>query len=168
MLNRIWVSLAAVAGALLAITPADARSQLSVGVNLSWHWSEGDWQPRRYVDGYRNDSYGPRPTDRRYASRPAIRIPPGHLPPPGACRLWYVGRPPGHQPPPTSCARLFRSYRQPGVIILQGPPPRGQTWSRAYGYDPHLDAGPYYEGPRSKEKMGKGPKGKRSSRGRGG
>lgn len=30
-------------------------------------------------------------------------IPPGHLPPPGACRVWYDGRPPGHQPPPTGC-----------------------------------------------------------------
>lgn len=30
-------------------------------------------------------------------------IPPGHLPPSGACRVWYDGRPPGHQPAPTSC-----------------------------------------------------------------
>lgn len=30
-------------------------------------------------------------------------IPPGHLPPPGACRVWYDGRPPGHQPPPIGC-----------------------------------------------------------------
>lgn len=32
-----------------------------------------------------------------------IRIPRGHLPPPGECRLWFPDRPPGHQPPPTSC-----------------------------------------------------------------
>ena len=30
-------------------------------------------------------------------------IPPGHMPPPGECRVWYDGRPPGQQPPPTSC-----------------------------------------------------------------
>ena len=30
-------------------------------------------------------------------------IPPGHLPPPGQCRVWIDGRPPGQQPPPSSC-----------------------------------------------------------------
>lgn len=35
-------------------------------------------------------------------------IPPGHLPPPGACRVWYDNRPPGHQPPPTSCREAER------------------------------------------------------------
>jgi hypothetical protein len=30
-------------------------------------------------------------------------IPPGHLPPPGECRVWLPGRPPGHQPPPGRC-----------------------------------------------------------------
>jgi hypothetical protein len=33
----------------------------------------------------------------------SLRIPPGHLPPPGRCRVWFPGRPPGHQPPPRSC-----------------------------------------------------------------
>lgn len=27
-------------------------------------------------------------------------VPPGHLPPPGHARVWYLNRPPGHQPPP--------------------------------------------------------------------
>src|SRR5687767_7548713 len=36
--------------------------------------------------------------------RRALGIPPGHLPPPGECRIWYPGRPPAHQPPPLSCA----------------------------------------------------------------
>jgi hypothetical protein len=35
-------------------------------------------------------------------------IPPGHLPPPGECRVWYDGRPPGQQPPPTSCREAER------------------------------------------------------------
>ena len=35
-------------------------------------------------------------------------VPPGHLPPPGECRVWYDHRPPGHQPPPTSCREAER------------------------------------------------------------
>src|SRR5688500_2815490 len=35
--------------------------------------------------------------------RGAQGIPPGHLPPPGECRVWYDGVPPGQQPRPTSC-----------------------------------------------------------------
>lgn len=34
---------------------------------------------------------------------PAAVIPPGHLPPPGECRVWYPDRPAGHQPPPQRC-----------------------------------------------------------------
>ena len=32
-----------------------------------------------------------------------FHVPPGHLPPPGMCRIWYLDRPPGHQPPPGPC-----------------------------------------------------------------
>lgn len=31
------------------------------------------------------------------------RVPPGHMPPAGMCRVWYDGVPPGHQPSPTRC-----------------------------------------------------------------
>ena len=33
------------------------------------------------------------------------RVPKGHLPPRGMCRVWIDGVPPGHQPAPTSCAQ---------------------------------------------------------------
>ena len=36
------------------------------------------------------------------------RIPPGHLPAAGECRVWYEGVPPGRQPRPTSCAEAER------------------------------------------------------------
>lgn len=48
-----------------------------------------------------------------------IRIPPGHLPPPGACRIWYPDRPPGQQPPPGNCHDL--QYRVPrGATLVRG------------------------------------------------
>ena len=47
------------------------------------------------------------------------RVPPGHLPPPGQCRIWYPDRPPGHQPPPGSCRKL-RHQVPPGAVLVQG------------------------------------------------
>ncbi len=57
-------------------------------------------------------------------------IPPGQLPRPGRCRIWYPGRPPGQQPPARTCDAvaatdvpaeawlLHRPARQPGVVDL--------------------------------------------------
>jgi hypothetical protein len=56
----------------------------------------------RYDDGYRGRDYGDYGYRRRYADE-RIRVPRGHLPPPGECRTWYPGRPAGHQPPPYRC-----------------------------------------------------------------
>jgi hypothetical protein len=42
------------------------------------------------------------------------KIPPGHLPPAGECRVWYDGVPPGHQPPPTSCREAERIASRDG------------------------------------------------------
>jgi len=48
-------------------------------------------------------------------------IPPGHMPPPGACRVWIEGRPPGHQPSVTSCRQAQRdAYRYGGRVIRGG------------------------------------------------
>ena len=47
------------------------------------------------------------------------KIPPGHMPPPGYCRIWYPNRPPGHQPPPGPCQKLERQV-PPGAIIVRG------------------------------------------------
>jgi hypothetical protein len=46
-------------------------------------------------------------------------IPPGHLPPPGECRIWYPDRPPGHQPPPGDCRALSRRV-PPGAELIYG------------------------------------------------
>jgi hypothetical protein len=58
------------------------------------HRKAKDWESRE-ADSYFH-AHG-------YAT---LGIPPGHLPPPGTCRLWYPDRPPGHQPPPERCEYL--------------------------------------------------------------
>jgi hypothetical protein len=36
----------------------------------------------------------------------SLGIPPGHIPPPGQCRVWHPGVPPGHQPSPGPCPEV--------------------------------------------------------------
>ena len=50
-----------------------------------------------------------------YPAGPA-GVPPGHMPPPGDCRIWFPNRPPGHQPPPGPCHAL--QYQVPPSAYL--------------------------------------------------
>ena len=36
----------------------------------------------------------------------SLHIPPGHLPAPGECRVWFPGRPPGQQPKKGRCGSV--------------------------------------------------------------
>lgn len=49
-----------------------------------------------------------------------LGIPRGHLPPPGACRIWYPGQPPGQQPPPLGCAQAM-ARASAGTWVLYRP-----------------------------------------------
>lgn len=40
--------------------------------------------------------------------RSQLRVPPGHLPRAGQCRVWFPGRPPGQQPREGSCNGIER------------------------------------------------------------
>ena len=59
----------------------------------------------------------------------AAKVPPGHFPPPGQCRLWYPGRPPGKQPPPTRCNEL-RGAAGSGAFILYN----SKAWDADYDW----------------------------------
>ena len=52
--------------------------------------------------------------------RSQLRVPPGHYPPPGMCRVWFPGRPPGHQPRAGSCRAIERTAPA-GTWILYRP-----------------------------------------------
>lgn len=60
----------------------------------------------------------------RFAKAPpgaeTLAVPPGQLPPPGECRLWFPGRPPGRQPRPRPCPDLEASAPA-GAWILYRP-----------------------------------------------
>jgi hypothetical protein len=56
-----------------------------------------------------------------------LGIPPGHLPPPGQCRVWYAGVPPGRQPPPGSCRRLANELPAGAWLIQRSQDRPGQV-----------------------------------------
>ena len=45
------------------------------------------------------------------------RVPEGHKPPPGMCRIWIDGVPPGRQAAPTDCATAVRNRPSNGRVI---------------------------------------------------
>jgi hypothetical protein len=113
------------AGSLFAATPLSADAQLSVQVGLFWELGDDGWRAYRpeYVPA--REVY--------YAPSRAVRVPPGHMPPPGKCRLWYPDRPPGHQPRPQPCEHLFRTYHHPGAVIIGSPDFRVAHWAEDEG-----------------------------------
>jgi len=55
----------------------------------------------------------------RYYKGELPDIPPGHMPPPGKCRIWYPDLPPGQQPPPGDCRDLEHRI-PPGAWLVRG------------------------------------------------
>jgi hypothetical protein len=53
------------------------------------------------------------------ASGRTFRVPPGHYPPPGQCRVWDPDLPPGRQSPPGPCDVLERQV-PPGSYLIYG------------------------------------------------
>ena len=63
-----------------------------------------------------------------------FHIPPGHMPPPGMCRIWIPGRPPGHQPAPGSCRVLSRQVPRGAYLIAND----DHRWSHVELNDRHF------------------------------
>jgi hypothetical protein len=49
-----------------------------------------------------------------------LSVPPGQLPPPGLCRVWFPGRPPGRQPKARPCSEV-ESVAPAGAWVLYRP-----------------------------------------------
>lgn len=58
-----------------------------------------------------------------FHQRGHARIPDGHLPPPGECRIWYPDWPAGQQPPPFKCGEARRRVEPGGWLMTPGPRP---------------------------------------------
>lgn len=58
-------------------------------------------------------------------------VPPGHMPPPGECRVWYDGVPPGHQPPSMNCREAERiAAREGRARVIYGQSPNSRVGRR--------------------------------------
>ena len=49
----------------------------------------------------------------------AVKVPPGHMPPAGQCRIWYNNRKAGDQPPPGNCNKL-KNKVPAGAVLIRG------------------------------------------------
>ncbi len=80
--------------------------------------------PRRtVVTGHDEHTDHARPVEREHGRRSTaatLGIPPGHLPPPGQCRIWLPGVPPGHQAHSRSCHNIDGSAPA-GSLVLYRP-----------------------------------------------
>ena len=66
--------------------------------------------------------------DNRVAAR-TVRVPKGHYPPPGHCRLWFEGRPPGRQPHATKCESLRGNVPSRAFILYND-----KAWDTDYDW----------------------------------
>ncbi|HYD52775.1 MAG TPA: hypothetical protein VEA99_09120 [Gemmatimonadaceae bacterium] len=119
----MMLSLAAVAAAAV---PATAEAQ--------WDIIRRTEQGRVITRG--GDVYGD--VYDRDRDRTSSRVPPGHMPPPGSCRVWIDGVPPGRQPRPTDCGTAERERHRYGANarVIYGDRTNGRRVDdRVYGRD---------------------------------
>ncbi len=64
-----------------------------------------------------------------------LGIPPGHLPPPGQCRIWVPGDPPGHQPKAGACSNLERQVPSGAWLVYRPSEDKKHVKVWVYGQD---------------------------------
>ncbi len=108
---------ALIAAALLALTLSACTPSLTVDVGASVRVTATPTSSGLltvHVPAGRKGSIEVQDVDGRY-----FKIPPGHFPPPGTCRIWYPHQPPGQQPPPGACRELERRVPA-GAYLVYG------------------------------------------------
>ncbi len=80
----------------------------------------------------------PQPVSSKKSTAATLGIPPGHLPPPGQCRVWMPGKAPGHQARPRGCANI-EAFAPAGSWIVYRPMDadggKGKGNGKAKGHD---------------------------------
>jgi ABC-type Zn2+ transport system substrate-binding protein/surface adhesin len=107
-------------------TIAVAVAAVCLAASLAFADDKDDKRERRgheqKHDRHDRDDHGKRhekDKDRHGDRHTQVKVPPGHLPPPGECRIWFPDRPAGHQPPPGDCRELSRRVPH-GAVLVEG------------------------------------------------
>jgi len=81
------------------------------------------------------------------------KVPPGHRPPPGMCRIWLDDVPPGRQPEPTDCATARRWAPDNSRIIYGSAADERRARRRAREVDARRDEQLKRDGDRRRESV---------------
>ncbi len=116
-MKRIRLYLVLALSSLFVFGTSDSYAQGSSDRKKDKRWDKRnkDWKPGKGKD----ERWG-RTSERVYPYA-RLKVPKGHLPPPGECRIWLPGVPPGQQPPPQSCrSAAYEVPRGAWVITHDG------------------------------------------------
>jgi len=72
-----------------------------------------------------------------HPSYQSLGVEPGHLPPPGSCKVWQPNKPAGQQAPPASCDKVMRAAKAGEWVLFRNKlEPEILTVRKIYGLHP--------------------------------
>lgn len=124
----LTLSLAAAAAVVAPLGSAEAQ----------WDVLRRRTETGTVIRGDSRDVYGDVVYDR---DGRATRVPPGHMPPRGMCRVWIDGVPPGRQPRATDCSTAQREAYRYGsrARVIYGGDTYGRNERRTRTYETTID-----------------------------